>query len=587
MATLAITPDLCDWADPQAIARLRITDPACGTGTLLMAAAERIRDLAPRSRDDATLAAALIEQVFSGYDVNLTATHMAATTLGLLSPTTQFQNMKIWRTLLGVDEDGVAHLGSLEFLDRQPMLMPWPNGGSKVTHVNGDAAAAAAEPSDLVIMNPPFTQHDLRHQQFSVAERTKLTARENELFVNKPVHLSSNGNSFLILADYIVKSDSGTIASVLPMVTATNTSALDIRKHLASHYHIETIVASHDQERSYFSENTSIGEMLLVCRRWGPGKGRKPGTRVVNLARNPATPADAFSAANAIVEGRVESQGYGTVQDWPENRIAAGNWSAVQFLSPYLGENFVRLCQGVFFSVVALNSIADVGPHGVSTRMNFTRSGMPDAQGRTALWDHKAEVIQSMLVNTDAHITAKPSKEHLAERIWNQRGCLMLPERVRFNTDRLLSVRLNYRALGSAWMPCKPNAAPGIDTESVEKAACVYLNSSLGILTLLGIRSTRTLSYSYFSLDDLRNLPVPNFGDLGEAAVSSLVAAYDTYSESVMLTLPQMNDCPVRRALDAAVCAALGVDEETVATIRRQLAMEPSVTGKRYAGPAG
>ncbi len=40
---------------------------------------------------------------------------------------------------------------------------------------------------------------------------------------------------------------------------------------------------------------------------------------------------------------------------------------------------------------------------------------------------------------------------------------------------------------------------------------------------------------------------------------------------------------PVRRALDDAVCGALGLDGERVATIRRNLAAEPSVTGKRYA----
>ena len=50
------------------------------------------------------------------------------------------------------------------------------------------------------------------------------------------------------------------------------------------------------------------------------------------------------------------------------------------------------------------------------------------------------------------------------------------------------------------------------------------------------------------------------------------------------LPLPQMNDCPARRALDAAVVAALGLDAEAVGSIRRQLAMEPSVTGRRYAG---
>lgn len=51
-----------------------------------------------------------------------------------------------------------------------------------------------------------------------------------------------------------------------------------------------------------------------------------------------------------------------------------------------------------------------------------------------------------------------------------------------------------------------------------------------------------------------------------------------------MLPLPRMDADPVRRALDDAVCAALGVDGERVAAIRRSLAAEPSVTGKRYAG---
>ena len=113
LATLAIGEDMLDWSDIGAISRLRITDPACGTGTLLMAAAERIRDLAKVARQD-DVSRHLIENILTGYDVNLTATHLAATTLGLLSPTTTFKEMKIGRALLGV-EDGRAYLGSLEF----------------------------------------------------------------------------------------------------------------------------------------------------------------------------------------------------------------------------------------------------------------------------------------------------------------------------------------------------------------------------------------------------------------------------------------------------------------------------------------
>ena len=260
LATLAIREDMRDWADPGAISRLRVTDPACGTGTLLMAAAERIRDLASVARRD-QVSRLLIENVLTGYDVNLTATHLAATTLGLLSPTTTFSEMKIFRALLGV-EHGEAKLGSLEFLspeqDKQPLLIPWP---ASIEQVESKRVAADAEPADLVIMNPPFTRDSLRHDQFSRADEKKLKAREKELFADQPVHLSSNGNAFMVLAERIAKSQNGVVAAILPLVTATNASALGIRKFLAENFHVDTIVTSHDPTRIYFSENTSIGEM--------------------------------------------------------------------------------------------------------------------------------------------------------------------------------------------------------------------------------------------------------------------------------------------------------------------------------------
>ena len=205
------------------------------------------------------MARALIEQVFSGYDINLTATHMAATTLGLLSPTTQFRNMKIGRTFLGVDDAGDAYLGSLEFLDRQPMLMPWPNAAQAVAQVDTGERMAAAEPANLVIMNPPFTRDSLRHDQFSKADEKKIKDREKALFANKPVHLSNNGGAFLFLAEFLAKSDVGAMAVILPLVGATNYATIGMRQYLAQRLHIETIVTSHDPERIYFSENTDIG----------------------------------------------------------------------------------------------------------------------------------------------------------------------------------------------------------------------------------------------------------------------------------------------------------------------------------------
>ena len=582
LAALAITDALCDWQDPEAIANLRITDPACGTGTLLMAAAERIRDLAPQADVDANTARALIEQVFTGYDVNLTATHMAATTLGLLSPTTQFRNMKIGRVLLGVDDGGKTHLGSLEFLgSQQPRIMPWPNTAQLVSQVDTGDEIAVTEPADLVIMNPPFTRDSLRHDQFSREDERKIKAREKELFAAYPNYMAGNSGAFLVLANYISKPDIGIIAAVLPLTGATDKSGHGIRKYLGRHYHVELIVTSHDPGRIYFSENTNIGEMLLVCRRWPGKKKDKPPTRVVNLARNPATPAEAITVARAIENGTVANQNYGTMQEWPASKIAVGDWGAVQFLSPYLCQRSAELAQGDLFPSIRLEAVAEIGPEGRRTRDAFTRSNMPDAEGRVALWQHETDIIQTMAARPDTHLIAKPSKAHLADRYWQQRSRMLLPIRLFLPSTRLSSVLVDTPCLGSAWVPCRVKRTTS-QPEQLEMALCAYLNSSVGILAALGERSNRKPTYPRFSLDDLRNLPVPDFAAIGANAAAQLAAAYDAHASDILLPLPQMDADPTRRALDAAVTAALGLDGEETATIRRHLAAEPSVTGRRY-----
>ena len=135
--------------------------------------------------------------------------------------------------------------------------------------------------------------------------------------------------------------------------------------------------------------------------------------------------------------------------------------------------------------------------------------------------------------------------------------------------------------LSGAWTPCRPSIQ-GFDANLVEKAICVFVNSSLGVLSMLGDRSNKIPSYPQFSLSDLRKLRVP---ELGQDAVRQMAGAYDALCGQVLLPLPRMNDDPVRRQLDDVVCKALGLldgERERVANIRRGIALEPSVTGRRY-----
>ena len=72
-----------------------------------------------------------MEDVLWGYDSNLTATHMAASTLGMLSPF-QFSRMNgIYRVILGMHK-GQARLGSLDFLEGRAQLANWPTAARQV-----------------------------------------------------------------------------------------------------------------------------------------------------------------------------------------------------------------------------------------------------------------------------------------------------------------------------------------------------------------------------------------------------------------------------------------------------------------------
>ena len=513
LATLALREQDADWSNPNAIANLRICDPACGTGTLLMAAAERIRDLRNAtgqlgSDDEELLGLHLVEDVLWGYDVNLTATHMAASTLGMLSPKTQFNRMNVHRTMLGVF-GGIPYLGSINFLTGQAMLAGWP---SLAQQVETGEPAPPPPPLDLAIMNPPFTRDSLMHDQFSREDELAIKRKEKETLAGQPhqaaARLHSLGGAFAVLAEKILKANTGTLALVMPAVVPTAPGNQGLRTYLAQRFHIDTIVSSHDPVRIFFSENTKIGEVLLICRRWD-GDGPKPPTRVVNLARNPATPLEALDTAGRIeqADGQEEPPPRDfTVQQADAERIERGDWLNVNFLSPFLVEAHRQLTEDNSGSApfVPLRKLADVGPGGQRIRDAYTKSEMPTQSGRRALWHHKTDVTQSMAAQADVYIEPKASKIKLADKYWEQRSQMLLPHRLWLPLARVAAVILPERALGSIWTPCT------LHDPELAKALCLYLNSTPGLLTLLGRRDNRKLSYPSFSLDTLRDLPVPD-----------------------------------------------------------------------------
>ncbi len=137
----------------------------------------------------------------------------------------------------------------------------------------------------------------------------------------------------------------------------------------------------------FFSENTSIGEVLVICRRWS-GSDPKPPTRVVNLARNPATPIEALDTAARIERagktGSKDSHDF-TVQWVGSDRIKRGDWSAVNFLSPFLSGGLSDAQRGkssVCSKGVTTERNSETWPgRGSGYRDAYTHSDMPTQVG--------------------------------------------------------------------------------------------------------------------------------------------------------------------------------------------------------------
>lgn len=491
--------------------------------------------------------------------------------------------MNIHRALLGPGSehrDANVRLGSLELLASDTLAgMPWAITAQVDTGIDTSTVDLKRNSFDLVIMNPPYTRDSLRHDQFSEKIERKLKMREKILMEGTGAHGSGNSSLFLVLGEHLAKLQEGAaLAVVLPLVAATNASGAKVRKMVGEYFHIEYVICSHDPHRFQFSENTQIGEILVVARRHQAEPENQPPTKFVNLETNPSGPNEAIALASALNDDRRGVRD-ARIIDWPADRVAKGNWAPVLWLDNTITDSVYEMQQGSWLSggMTTINTICEVGPAGQRIRDAYKAA---IKGSRTALWQNDVTHTNTMRPSFDTNIEPKSGREHLADRYWNLRGRLMVSEKPRLTTNHVLAVCLTERSVGSKWIPVRPRQGSRSASESynIEKAICIWLNSSPGSAALLGSSDRHNMSRFHISLDTIRSTPIPRF--TSESA-KSLADVFDEWADETPRPLAGAVECRVRRALDDAVIAHLGANPDAVTAIREALAAEPSVIGKR------
>lgn len=249
-----------------------VFDPACGSGTLLVAAYNRKKGLYEKFSGEHHVR--FLEHEIYGSDIMPFAAHLAAVNLALQAPlkfTNKVNILVTDSTALAPGEE-VAPAQEVFKESYRTKLTDFHEGVLKKSNGVKNGAIDLLEQErdvrlpkfDVVLMNPPFT----RFQRIPVEYKKKLAKRFSQKRYREIVHgqLGLHGY-FLLLADKFLL-PGGRLAAVLPLTTISLEGFYGIVRLLLDNYQIEHVIVS--SGRAAFSENTSLREILLVARKEEP-----------------------------------------------------------------------------------------------------------------------------------------------------------------------------------------------------------------------------------------------------------------------------------------------------------------------------
>jgi hypothetical protein len=593
--------DDIDWADLDQVSRLRIADLACGTGTLLKATLESIVDKHVRARADRRelpdlkgLHRVLVEHCLFGLDVVPFAIHLAAAALAMHEPDAMFGEMGLYTLPLG----GGAHpkLGSLEFLSGrskrvQADLFGSPTGPGRTTG-SGDVVANLELPSlDLAVMNPPFTRSvggNLLFGNLPKRERQRMqlelqkVVRRHKIAANITAGLAP---VFVALASQLLKWG-GRLALVLPRALLSGVAWRDTRLLLGRNYHIQYIVVSHEPGGWNFSENTELSECLLVAK-WIPNDESPGPTVFVNLWSKPKTSIEALGVVEAIqrlqpplldpdrgvCELKAADTKVGEVILSPPERIHEGRWNEeAAFAQTELCRVAHYLSRGKVY-VPSLGLLGSIPMCSIDTLglIGPDRRDIHDAFNETtsqtafpALWGHDTQSVQCISQQPNAFLSplarAKRGRNlRSAELMWSRAGRLMIAERLWLTTARVVSVCLEDPALSNTWWPLAIGALDGVSAEDIESALALWLNSTLGVLSLVAARVDTRGPWVELKKPILEKFLVLNPVALSDAARATLQQSCAELSQLQLSPLMEINADLHRARIDAVIMNALGI----------------------------
>lgn len=272
-------------------------DPACGSGTLLVAAYRRKEQLFSKTienslinfEDKVKLHDKFTQNDITGIDIMPFSCHLTAVNLSTQNPTITTNRLRVAAMdSLTLDE----LLNSKEFLNKGIYMKPFSRvvqqsfNDSKVvrqTFFSREGSIVTSNGSvgpegvgeefllhqlDVVLMNPPFSDRDKMPKNYrNRLKRLKWLS----LLCGNQVNL---WGYFLSLSSYLLK-NGGTLGAIIPINFLRGGATQKIRDYLVDHFHLKYIIKSIPDVA--FSEAADFRDILLIAEKKEPKSSEETG----------------------------------------------------------------------------------------------------------------------------------------------------------------------------------------------------------------------------------------------------------------------------------------------------------------------
>jgi hypothetical protein len=317
----------------------------------------------------------------------------------------------------------------------------------------------------------------------------------------------------------------------------------------------------------------------------------------VNLTRNPRSIHEAIDLSNRIVHVpnpvTIEGEGISSVCG-PSGKLgemvsfpaAKGeeNWYGALFAQTELIRVY-RMLEGkelrvtgsphtIALSLCRLDSLGALGPDRKRISEGFTVTH-DDWTPYPGFWGHWSKRDQTIGQQPNCHLAVwleSPRGPDYGPHLWERAGRILLVERLRMNTHRVIAIGFEKDVLGNVWWALKPDGL----TLRQEKALLLWLNSSFSILLCFGRRVVTQGAWTQMKQPAWQSMPVLDVRSVSVEQLEALANAYDRLSGQELKALAELKGDIVRGEIDLAITTALGLPE--ISFIRDLLDREPGMT---------